>query len=91
MAAKQNDGHKHEPYLTKRGVFCVHCDAAMTTSHIFEVQTGKNKGKYQTWYRFVGNLGAEGQAYLYYRSINTGNGYKKRLLKDGKVIERYIS
>lgn len=44
----------------------------------FLVQVGKGpKGAYKTRYRVVGNLG---QAVLYYKGINIGNGYKKRLL-----------
>jgi hypothetical protein len=42
----------------------------------FLVQVGKGRGAYQTRYRFTGNLG---QAVLWYRGINIGNGYKKRL------------
>ena len=44
----------------------------------FLVQVGKGpKGAYKTRYRIVGNLG---QAVMYYRGINIGNGFKKRLL-----------
>ncbi len=43
----------------------------------FLVQVGKGKGAYKTRYRFVGNIG---QAVNYYRCINIGNGYKKRLV-----------
>ena len=42
----------------------------------FLVQVGKGKGAYQTRYRFTGDLE---QAVFYYRGINVGNGYKKRL------------
>ena len=42
----------------------------------FLVQVGKGKGSYKTRYRFIGNIG---QAVMYYRGINIGNGYKKRL------------
>ena len=42
----------------------------------FLVQVGRGNGGYKTKYRIVGNLS---QAVLYYRAINIGNGYKKRL------------
>lgn len=42
----------------------------------FLVQVGKGRGSYSTRYRFTGDLG---QAVLFYRGINVGNGYKKRL------------
>lgn len=44
----------------------------------FLVQMGRYaKGSYKTKYRFTGNLE---QAVMYYKGINIGNGYKKRLL-----------
>jgi hypothetical protein len=43
----------------------------------FLVQVGKGKGSYKTRYRFEGK--DIGQAVMYYRGINVGNGYKKRL------------
>lgn len=43
----------------------------------FLVQVGRYRGTYKTRYRFVGNLA---QACMYYRGINIGNGYKKRLV-----------
>ena len=43
----------------------------------FLVQVGRGSGSYKTRYRFEGDLA---QACLYYRGINIGNGYKKRLL-----------
>ena len=51
--------------------------SAYTDETEFLVQVGKGRGSYSTRYRLVGNLG---QAVLYYRCINIGNGYKKRLL-----------
>jgi hypothetical protein len=42
----------------------------------FLVQVGKNRSAYRTRYRFVGNIH---QAAMYYRAINVGLGYKKRL------------
>lgn len=50
---------------------------AYTDETEFLVQVGKGRGSYSTRYRFTGNLG---QAVLYYRGINVGNGYKKRLI-----------
>lgn len=43
----------------------------------FLVQVGKGKSAYKTRYRFVGNIG---QAIMYYKGVNVGNGYKKRLI-----------
>lgn len=43
----------------------------------FLVQVGKGRGAYRTRYSFTGNLV---QAVMYYRAINIGNGFKKRLL-----------
>jgi hypothetical protein len=50
---------------------------AYTDETEFLVQVGKGRGSYSTRYRFTGNLV---QAVFYYRSINVGNGYKKRLI-----------
>lgn len=48
---------------------------------IFEVQVGRYaKGSYATHYAFTGNLA---QACAYYRAINIGRGYKKRLVMVG--------
>jgi len=47
----------------------------------FLVQVGRGpRGAYKTKYRFVGNLT---QACMYYRAINIGYGYKKRLIAPG--------
>jgi hypothetical protein len=43
------------------------------------VQTGRGKGSYSTRYTFKGEAGLH-HAWFYYKSINIGNGYKKRLL-----------
>lgn len=53
---------------------------AYTDQTEFLVQVGKGRGAYATRYRFVGDLS---QACLYYRGINIGLGYKKRLLAPG--------
>ena len=42
----------------------------------FLVQVGKGRGSYSTRFRFTGNFA---QAVFYYRCLNIGNGYKKRL------------
>ena len=42
----------------------------------FLVQVGKNRGAYRTRYSFTGNIH---QAVAYYRGLNVGRGYKKRL------------
>ena len=41
------------------------------------MQVGKEGSKYSTRYRFEGDLH---NAVFYYKSINIGNGYKKRLI-----------
>lgn len=42
----------------------------------FLVQVGRYNSAYQTRYSFTGNIH---QAVAYYRALNVGNGYKKRL------------
>lgn len=57
----------------------------------FLVQVGHKSRAYATRYAFKGNLH---QACLYYRSINIGNGYKKRLTMPGArkpVLARQFS
>jgi len=51
-------------------------DIAYAEDTQFWVQVGKGRGSYRTRYSFTGNLA---QAVFYYRGINIGNGYKKRL------------
>jgi hypothetical protein len=54
---------------------------AYSSETTFLVQVGRYaKGKYTTSYLFKGNLA---QACLYYRGINIGRGYKKRLVMVG--------
>lgn len=51
---------------------------AYHTTTEFLVQVGRGpKGSYTTRYSFTGNLT---QALMYYKSINIGRGYKKRLI-----------
>jgi hypothetical protein len=58
---------------------------------VYEVQTGKGKGKYATRYTFDTLPGAQ----IHYGALNIHSGYKKRLVQitDGKAktLERYIS
>ena len=50
---------------------------AYTDDTTFLVQVGRGNRSYATRYSFTGNLH---QAVFYYRSINIGKGYKKRLV-----------
>ena len=55
----------------------------------FRVQVGRgDKGAYRTRFLFCGR---PGQAVAYYNAINIGNGYKKRLKVESKVIARQFS
>ena len=53
---------------------------------IYTVQT-RRKGAY------INRLTTsnKAQAYFYYRCINVGNGYRKRLLFNGKTVLRHSS
>lgn len=52
------------------------------------IQVGKDKGSYKTRW----SIDDEGQAWLYYSSINIGNGYKKRLVApEGGIVARSYS
>jgi hypothetical protein len=54
----------------------------------FCIQVGKGKSAYKDRYLFVGDLN---KALFYYRCINIGYGYKKRLMIDKKVVSRAFS
>lgn len=54
---------------------------------LHEVQLRKNKGKWQTKYSFQGD---GNNAVHYYRSLNVGEGYRKRFVVDGKVTHTTI-
>lgn len=54
---------------------------------MWEVQTGKGKGKYAPRYSFDNAL----EAWYWYRGLNTHSGHKKRLLHDGRVVARCLS
>lgn len=49
---------------------------AYTSETLFLVQVGKNRGAYRTKYTFKGD---PFEAAKYYRGLNVGLGYKKRL------------
>ena len=53
----------------------------------FHIQVGRYRGEYLT--RFA--LDNENQAVVLYGAINIGRGYKKRLIHNGKVINRNVS
>ena len=63
----------------------------------YYVQLGKNKSSYKTRWTFHDDCfhKAENRAILYYRGLNVGYGYKKRLVKEDKdgrhVIARQFS
>lgn len=50
---------------------------AYTSETLFLVQLGKNRGAYRTKWAFKGD---PFEAAKYYRGLNVGLGYKKRLL-----------
>ena len=54
----------------------------------FCIQMGKGRSAYKDRYVFVGELE---KALFYYRCINIGYGYKKRLLINQKVVTRAFS
>jgi len=56
----------------------------------FCMQMGKGKSAYKDRYVFVG-VGELEKALFYYRCINIGYGYKKRLVIDKKVVSRAFS
>jgi hypothetical protein len=55
----------------------------------YVIQDGYTTGGYRVRW----SIDSYSQALLYYNSINTGNGYKKRLVdaSTGEILERYIS
>lgn len=50
---------------------------AYTDDTKFEVQIGRGRSAYKTKYSFKGELA---RAVMYYRCVNIGRGYKKRLV-----------
>lgn len=64
---------------------------AYTEHTEFLVEIGRYKSAYKVRWRFVGNIH---QAVRYYRGLNVGNGYKKRLRAPSfnkPVLARYAS
>jgi hypothetical protein len=64
---------------------------AFSSETEFTVQTSKradSKSAYETRYTFKGDIG---RAVFHYNCINLGNGYRKRLIMDGKVLNRQAS
>lgn len=64
---------------------------AYTEATEFVVEVGRYRGAYKTRYSFKGD---PAKACFYYRSLNIGNGYKKRLRMLGankELIARYMS
>lgn len=56
----------------------------------WRVQVGKDRGAYKDRYTFPEHN--ESQAVAWYRGINVGRGYKKRLVNpDGKTIARILT
>lgn len=55
------------------------------TKDLYEVQVARRKQAYRT----VLTTGRQQQAQLRYQGYNTGNGYTKRLLKNGVPIEKH--
>jgi hypothetical protein len=57
---------------------------------MYVIQVGRGpKGSYRTRYTFSAEDWTK--ASFYYACINVGYGYKKRLVRDGKVIARCYS
>lgn len=66
--------------------------------YTFHIEVGKGRGKYSNKYSFQrAKRSTAGLPFLYYNSVNIGNGYKKRLVmvdnETGKrtVIDRQAS
>ena len=61
---------------------------SMTYKGKWAVQVGKGKSAYKDRYIFDN----EGQAHLWFQSINSHSGYKKRLVDPtGRVVARVIT
>lgn len=58
----------------------------------WRVQVGKGKSAYTDRYTFDGGKIVPSRAILYYNSLNTHSGHKKRLIRpDGTVAARVIT
>jgi hypothetical protein len=74
----ENNTHIKQMNITLHTVELDGKQIAFSSETKWEVQVGRNRGSYSTRYSFQGLQGLT-QAVLYYRGINIGNGYKKRL------------
>jgi hypothetical protein len=54
---------------------------------LYKVQIGRYKSAYKTRWSFTNKV----QAILYFNALNVGNGYKKRLLCNDKVVARVLT
>ena len=55
---------------------------------MYTIEVGKGpKGSYRVRY----SIDNPATAVFYYKCINIGNGYKKRLCEDGKVLRKAMS
>lgn len=58
-----------------------------TSETVFLVQTGRYSGSYRSRFKIVGNIN---EAWWYYRAINIGRGFKKRILMEGSGSKRKV-
>lgn len=59
----------------------------MATKNVWTVQTGKGRAAYNKTWTFT----KFSSAIRYYYGLNIHSGYKKRILHNGVVIDRYLS
>ena len=82
------DGKNHFIMLDSETRIAFHQDS------VFLIQIGQGvKGAYKTKYRLTRDNERVPPIYsalLWYRGINIGNGFKKRLVVDGKVVARQL-
>jgi hypothetical protein len=50
----------------------------------YQIQVGRCQGAFHTRYSLDNHFSAE----MYYRGLNVGRGYKKRIKEDGRVIAK---
>lgn len=77
--------------ITLHSVYIDNKQIAYSSETVFVVEVGYKRGSYQTRYSFKGD---PAKAVFYYRCLNIGGGYKKRLRMLGgnkEVIARYMS
>jgi hypothetical protein len=93
-----NDDRPYDPALDGKEHFIMlesKTRIDFTNTSVFTIQVGKgSKGKYKTKYRLTRDNDISfppiHSALMWYRGINIGNGYKKRLLVDGKCVAREL-